>query len=72
VSPVEGFELLQEDDVSEEAMEFVLADALLQVDEDYGAIESIRTFADSGLMTSNRGIVVKVGGKKFQITIVQS
>jgi len=30
----------------------------------------IRTFEDVGMLTDNKGLVVKVGGKEFQISVV--
>lgn len=32
----------------------------------------IQTFKDSGVLTENEGLVLKVGNCEFQITIVQS
>jgi len=32
----------------------------------------IRTYDEVGMMTNNKGLVVKVGGKKFQITVVRA
>lgn len=32
---------------------------------------SVRTYGDLGMMTSNKGLVVKIGDKEFQITIVR-
>lgn len=32
----------------------------------------IRTFAEAGLLTMNRGVVVRMGGVEFQLTIVRS
>lgn len=37
------------------------------------ALVSVTTFADAGVMTYNRGLVLRLGdGSEFQITIVQS
>ena len=36
-------------------------------------IHSVATFGDAGVMTSNKGIVLRAGdGSEFQITIVKS
>lgn len=32
----------------------------------------IRTFAEAGLLTMNRGVVVGMGGAEFQVTVVRS
>lgn len=32
----------------------------------------VRTFETAGVLTSNRGLVVRIGDSEFQITIVQS
>lgn len=32
----------------------------------------IRTFAEAGLLTMNRGVVVRMGGAEFQTTVVRS
>lgn len=38
-----------------------------------GKVQSVRSFREAGLLTDNRGIVVKMdGGEEFQITIKRS
>lgn len=32
----------------------------------------IRTFRDAGVMTGNKGLVVRIGDAEFQVTIVRS
>ena len=32
----------------------------------------IQTYDEVGMLTNNKGIVLKVGGKKFQITVVEA
>lgn len=32
----------------------------------------IRTFVEAGLLTTNRGVVVRMGGAEFQVTVVRS
>jgi hypothetical protein len=60
--------------VSEIFDEIVMADC----DEEEGAISfvdpnvRVESFERAGVMTNNRGLVVKIGDSEFQITIVQS
>ena len=52
-----------------EIMETLMGEA----DELPDKIDSIRTFEDAGVMTSNRGLVISMcDGSTFQVTIVQS
>ena len=52
--------------------------ALLQDDDalenyDIPAVKRVATFEERGMMTADRGLVVKlVSGEEFQITIIQS
>lgn len=76
-----------EDDVAGGAMEYdyaeveesELADLLGSLLQGDGEIEdlcdedvSVRSFAESGVLTRNEGLVVRVGGAEFQVTIVRS
>ena len=46
---------------------------LLQVEEAAREIVRVQTFEEAGLLTRNRGVVVRtVNGSTFQITIVKS
>ena len=46
---------------------------LLQVEEAAREIVRVQTFEEAGLLTRNRGVVVRTAnGSTFQITIVQS
>ena len=38
---------------------------------DPNKIFSIRTFEDCCILTSNKGLVVKLGNSKFQVTVVK-
>jgi hypothetical protein len=38
-------------------------------DDEYSVVE---TFQEAGIMTTNKGLIVRVGGDEFQITVVQS
>jgi hypothetical protein len=62
--------------MGENDIEELLTEALYAYDEennDGEDISSIRSFNDTGLLTSNSGIVVRMNdGSEFQITIVQS
>ena len=41
-------------------------------EDDAGAPEVLGTFRDCGIMTNNRGLVVRVGDAEFQLTVVRS
>lgn len=64
--------------VLEECDEYTLfadfADIEEQEDEDEDTFPDVScsTFEEVGLMTSNRGLVVRVGDSEFQITVVRS
>lgn len=46
--------------------------ASVELDEDeYGSMD-IRTFGESGVLTSNKGLVVRIGDDEFQVTVVRS
>jgi len=46
---------------------------LLQDEEAAPEVAKVRTFAEAGVLTSNRGVVVRTDdGSEFQISIVQS
>ena len=52
--------------------ENLLAD-LLQNEEEAPDIRRVQTFEEAGLLTNNRGLVVRTSdGREFEITIVQS
>jgi hypothetical protein len=70
---VPGAEGPQPGPKTEAAFETFLAEAI----ETYAeaseiARPRIRTFADAGVLTASRGLVVQVGAAEFQITLVQS
>ena len=61
------------EDMGEERFESLLADAIREFAEENDAWRTrIRTFAEAGVLTSNKGLVVRVGDAEFQITIVRS
>jgi hypothetical protein len=61
------------EDLDEEEFETFLADAICYyAEEDNVPRTHIRTFAEAGLLTGNRGLVVHVGDAEFQVTIVRS
>ena len=50
-----------------------MLDELLQDEEAAPEITKVRTFEEAGVLTSNRGVVVRADdGSEFQISIVQS
>lgn len=58
-------------DVLRQLIEFAAEDNLSRVDELLGA--RVNTFKESGVLTMNAGLVVKLAdGNEFQLTVVQS
>ena len=50
-----------------------LQDALLWANNENGQIDSVETFEDVGMLSSNEGLVVRMSNdSEFQITIVKS
>ena len=46
---------------------------LLQDDEAAPEVRRVQTFEEAGVLTGNRGVVVRTeGGREFQVTVVQS
>ena len=61
------------EDMTEEVFQDFLVDAIgLYADETEGPVPRVRTFADEGVLTSNKGLVVRIGDAEFQVTIVRS
>lgn len=61
------------DDMDEEEFETFLADAIREYAEENDAPRTrTRTFGEAGVLTSNKGLVVRVGDAEFQVTIVRS
>jgi hypothetical protein len=63
--------------MNEQAMVELLQEALEVWTDDLGTpddeeVEFVGTFQDVGLMTSNKGLVVRVGDSEFQVTVVRS
>jgi hypothetical protein len=57
----------------EEALLAILEDQNTLEDEDGPEVSSVGTFENEGILTRNRGLVVRLrNGAEFQITIVQS
>lgn len=55
--------------MNEQDMVDTIQEALVGAD----TVKSTKTFADSGVLTTDRGLVVKMeDGSEFQITVVQS
>jgi hypothetical protein len=61
------------EDMDEDEFETFLADAINDYAEENDApLTRTRTFGDAGVLTNNKGLVVRVGDAEFQITIVRS
>jgi hypothetical protein len=61
------------EDMDEDEFETFLADAINDYAEENDAPRTrIRTFGEAGLLTGNKGLVVRVGDAEFQLTIVRS
>jgi len=60
-------------DTSGTVAEYDMLETLGELVEDkYGFDVDARTYDDAGLLTGNVGMVLRLGGNEFQITIVQS
>jgi|CXWL01.1.fsa_nt_gi hypothetical protein len=61
------------EDMDEEDFETFLADAISDYAEENDAPRTrTRTFGEAGVLTNNKGLVVRVGDAEFQVTIVRS
>jgi hypothetical protein len=61
------------DDMDEEEFETFLTDAIDDyADENDAPRTRIRTFREAGLLTANKGLVVRIGDAEFQIQIARS
>ena len=61
------------EDMDEEEFETFLADAISDYAEENDApLTRTRTFGEAGVLTNNKGLVVRVGDAEFQVTIVRS
>ena len=49
----------------------IIAEALYDAEEFFDNSLSIRTFEEEGVLTYNKGLVVKCGNKKFHVTITE-
>jgi len=59
--------------LTEEEFETVLAEAIEDYVDDNGLpLTQIETLDEAGLLTRNRGLVVRIGRAEFQVTIVRS
>lgn len=65
---------VDEGQMNEEEMRDLLANLLggEQLEDVCDADVSVSSFSDSGVMTMNEGLVVRVGDAEFQVTIVRS
>ena len=63
----------QPDPESEDELETFLAEAIEAYAETSEVSRPrISTFADAGVLTANRGLVVRIGTAEFQVTLVRS
>jgi len=61
------------EDMDEEEFETFLADAISDYAEENDApLTRTRTFGEAGVLTNNKGLVVRVGDAEFQVTIARS
>jgi len=61
------------EDMDEEEFETLLADAISDYAEENDTPRTrTRTFGEAGVLTNNKGLVVRVGDAEFQVTIVSS
>ena len=59
--------------ISEQEFAEYLMEAIdLRAEEDGEDLPEVDTFAGAGILTSNKGLVVRLGGAEFQLTIVRS
>lgn len=59
--------------MTEEEFADLLREAMEESDVVGDEVRDVRTFGDSGLLTSNVGLVVKLDdGSEFQVTVVRS
>jgi hypothetical protein len=59
--------------MSEEDLEDFLTEAIGCYAEQTGTpIAGLRTFAEAKLLFKNRGLVIAIGGREFQVSIVRS
>ena len=59
--------------VLEDAADWLSHDEDIQPPAALGAIDSIRTFEDAGILTTNKGLVIRMKDRsEFQMTIVKS
>lgn len=64
---------VESENMDEDEFETFLADAISDYAEENDApLTRTRTFGDAGVLTNNKGLVVRVGDAEFQITIVRS
>lgn len=61
------------EEMDEEESETFLAEAIREfAEENDGPRTRTRTFGEAGVLTSNKGLVVRIGDAEFQVTIVRS
>ena len=61
------------EDMDEDEFETFLADAIRDYAEENDAPRTrTSTFGEAGVLTNNKGLVVRIGDAEFQVTIVRS
>jgi hypothetical protein len=60
------------DEMSEEDFEDYLTDVLETHADEHGVALAVRSFDCAGLLTRNRGVVVRCGAMEFQLTVVRN
>ena len=64
----------EQEEMSEEDLEGFLTEAIEAFADESDEVDhvDIATFRDCGVLTMNRGLVLRIGDSEFQITIVRS
>lgn len=61
------------ENMDEEEFETFLSDSIREFAEENDAPRTrTRTFGEAGVLTGNKGLVVRIGDAEFQVTIVRS
>jgi hypothetical protein len=58
--------------MTEAQMQHWLEEAILFHAQDVGSGVDLMNYATAGVLTNNKGLVVRLGGSEFQLTIVQT
>lgn len=58
--------------MSEEQMKHFLEEAIVFHAQEEGVGVDLMSFSTAGVLTNNKGLVVRIGGAEFQLTIVKT